>query len=524
MWQDITERKQAEDALQKSKELLEKVFTSQLDSILVYDVSFPPIIVNCNTSTVEMFGYSRKEIIGNSMDLVLLDKSIQQYIQDNIQNDLNKKGFMHIPDLPMICKNGTIIHTELRITPLVDEHGIRNGWLSMIRDITEQKRAENEKKELETRAQLASRLATVGEMASGIAHEINNPLTSVIGFSQLLLERKAPEEISTKLTIINENAQRVASIVKRLLTFARQQKPERSMTDINDLLTTTLALRSYELETSNIKVVNQFDPDLPHTMADSNQLQQVFLNIIINAETEMKSTHGKGRLHIRTESLNNAIRISFKDDGPGMSKENLNRAFDPFFTTREVGKGTGLGLSLCHGIITEHGGSIYAKSKPGKGATFYIELPVITRPEQLKLEVPTQDDIQKISGARILIVDDEVAILSFLSRILTDEGHFVDIVDNTIQALEKIKANRYSLILLDIKLPEMSGVEFYKRIQQIAGSLTRRIVFITGDVMSKDTQDFLEKSKAAFLMKPFDTEQFKQDINRLLAQGARMSF
>jgi len=222
--------------------------------------------------------------------------------------------------------------------------------------------------------------------------------------------------------IIHDGAQRVAGIVKRLLTFARQHKPERTYININDLIESTLALRAYELKTNSIELITQLDPELPGTIADFGQLQQVFLNLIVNAETEMKSAHGKGKLIIRTEKIDSTIRISFKDDGPGIARENLDRVFNPFFTTREVGKGTGLGLSVCHGIVVEHGGSIYAKNNLGKGATFVVELPVVTESEQLNLAEPAVEEAKKATKAKILVVDDEPTVLSFLSQVLTGEG------------------------------------------------------------------------------------------------------
>lgn len=245
-------------------------------------------------------------------------------------------------------------------------------------DLNERKRAEEREKQLQEELHLASRLATVGEMASGIAHEINNPLTSVVGYSQLLMKRDIPEDVRKDVNIIYEGAQRVASITHRMLTFARQHKPERASINTNDIIETTLAMRAYEMESSNIKVNTQLDTDLPMTMADAGQLQQVFLNIILNAEVEMSQTHGRGNLLVKTERIDNTIRVSFKDDGPGISKKNLGKIFDPFFTTREVGHGTGLGLSVCHGIVLQHGGKIYAESELGKGATFVVELPITT--------------------------------------------------------------------------------------------------------------------------------------------------
>src|SRR4030042_7089928 len=194
----------------------------------------------------------------------------------------------------------------------------------------------------------------------------------------------------------------------------------------------------------------------------------------------MKLEHGKGNLRIQTKKLGNTIVISFKDDGPGIAKENLEKIFEPFFTTREVGAGTGLGLSICHGIIAEHGGRLWAESKPGKGAIFFVELPIVIEPRQLHMADPETEEAKGTAKAKILVVDDEEVVRTFLDRVLTGEGHQVDIVDNAEKALEKIKGDRYHLIMLDIKMPGMSGIELYQRINKIAKSLTERVVFITG--------------------------------------------
>jgi len=232
---------------------------------------------------------------------------------------------------------------------------------------------------MEQRAQLASRLSIVGEMASGIVHEVNNPLTSVVGFAEILAHSDLPEDAREYARIINNEGKRVANIAGRLLNFARHQKAQTVYTDINELIKGTLELQTYEMTTGNIKITTKLDPHLPQTMADPGQLQQVFLNIMLNARTEMRAAHGGGKLSVKTQALDGIIQISLKDDGPGIPQKNLNRIFDPFFTTRKTGEGTGLGLSICQGIINSHNGKIYAKSTPRKGATFIIELPVVAR-------------------------------------------------------------------------------------------------------------------------------------------------
>jgi signal transduction histidine kinase len=240
----------------------------------------------------------------------------------------------------------------------------------------ERKHAEERESELQMQLDLSRRLASVGVMITGVAHEVNNPLTKIVGFTELLMRKDIPSEAREDVKTVNDNAQRVAEIVRSLLTFAQQQKLERRYVSVNEMIQATLAMRAYALETSNIEVATRLDPELPQVLADEGQLKQVFLNLIINAETEMKSAHGGGHLLIQTERIDNAVQISFADDGPGIAEENLWYLFVPFFTTRDLGKGTGLGLSLCYGIISQHGGRIYARSETGAGATFFVELPV----------------------------------------------------------------------------------------------------------------------------------------------------
>jgi signal transduction histidine kinase len=229
---------------------------------------------------------------------------------------------------------------------------------------------------MEEQLMLTDRLASIGELASGIAHELNNPLTSVIGFSQLLLEEDIPENLKEDLGTIYSEAQRASAIVKNLLTFARKHAPMMQISQVNNILEDVLKLRAYEHKVNNIEMEKHFTPELPEIMVDYFQMQQVFLNLIVNAESAMLEANGKGKMVITTGRVNNTIKVSIADNGPGIAKENLRRVFDPFFTTKEVGKGTGLGLSICHGIVTGHGGKIYAEGEIKQGAKFVVELPL----------------------------------------------------------------------------------------------------------------------------------------------------
>jgi signal transduction histidine kinase len=213
-------------------------------------------------------------------------------------------------------------------------------------------------------------------MASGIAHELNNPLSSILGLSELLADEGLPDSIKEDVVTINGEAKRAAVVVKNMLSFARKHASSKQAVQMNQVIDDVLKLRSYHWRTNNITVECNFDPALPNVMADYFQMQQVFLNIILNAEQSMEDAHGKGTLIISTARVGNIVKLTFTDDGQGIARQNLGRIFDPFFTTKEVGRGTGLGLSICYGIVTSHSGRIYAQSEVGKGATFIVELPV----------------------------------------------------------------------------------------------------------------------------------------------------
>jgi len=324
----------------------------------------------------------------NEVDVILLDLGLP----DSQGLETLRKTYAQVSETPIVVLTG--LNDEMIGVQAVNEGAqdyLIKGQVDAhllnrtIRYAIERKQAEERERRLQLQLDLSNRLASLGLMVEGIAHEINNPLTSVIGFAQMLSSKDIPERTREDIKTIGDNAQRVADIIKNLLTFAKQQKLERTYINVNDIVGATLEMRAYPLEENNITVTTQFDPALPSTMADATLLQQAFLNLVINAETAMKLAHGKGSLSIKTALINKTIQISFTDDGPGITEANLAHLFDPFFSTRGVGQGTGLGLSVCYGIITEHNGRIYATSQLGRGSVFIVELPVVAEEANLVL-------------------------------------------------------------------------------------------------------------------------------------------
>jgi len=368
---NITERKQAEEALRESQKFSSSLLENSPNSIFV--VNPDTSVKYVNPAFEKLTGFTLAEIIGRKAPYPWWPKEQQSETIAQLKNSMLTGG--RRSEKVFRKKNGERFFVELSSAPIVHKGKLFYFLINWL-DITGRKRAEEERQDLEQKAHLASRLASVGEMASGIAHEINNPLTAVIGFAQLLMDTDLPDEVKEDISVIHKEAQRAAGVARNLLTFARKHTPIKQPTNLNSIIEGVLKLRAYEQSVNNIKVNTRLAIDLPEVMADYSQMQQVFVNIILNAESAMLGSGNGGTMTITTQKVNNVVRASFADTGPGITKENLNRIFDPFFTTKEVGKGTGLGLSVCHGIVAEHGGRIYARGRLGNGATFVVELPV----------------------------------------------------------------------------------------------------------------------------------------------------
>jgi two-component system, NtrC family, sensor kinase len=370
-----------------------------------------------------------------------------------------------------------------------------------------------------TQAQLiqSETLSAVGEFVAGVAHELNNPLTSVIGFAELLKQVDLHPKHRSYLHYIVKSTERCHKIVQGLLSFARQHPPERVLINVNDMVGAVLEILAYEMRTSNIEIEREFDAAVPKILGDSHQLQQVILNILNNARQAIETHCPNGRIRIGTEGNDSHVRIIFEDNGPGISPENLNKIFDPFFTTKPIGKGTGLGLSLCYGIVREHGGAITAHSLPDRGATFVIELPA-QKPAQG--DKSGQDSSAAINlkgeGKRILVIDDEEWILELVRQILQQDGFQVDLANDGEAALNHVSRGQYEMLVCDWKMPGLSGTQLYERIAEAAPDAARRLMFMTGDVVSDSFQDFLRRHSKSCLSKPFSVQEFRCSIEAFM--------
>ena len=418
----------------------------------------------------------------------------------------------------LILKSGAIRHIQSQGITVKSAAGAVEKVIIVSRDITEALEAAEKQKNLELQLIQAEKLNSLGKTISGVAHELNNPLTGIMGFSQLLLRDEAIQENSRHredLTTIFREAERCQKIVRNLTTFARKHKPEKTYVGLNGLVEDTLRLQEYQLGLHNITVAKDLAADLPKTMADYHQLQQVFINLIGNAQGAMEQQSGEKLLSVKTLMAGEFIRIEIADNGPGIPADCIENIFEPFFTTKEVGKGTGLGLSISFGIVAGHGGRIWAENPPGGGARFTVELSV-KEDDGTGEKKDEVFGVQTLKGQRVLIVDDEDCVMDVTVRILRLLNLVPDIARDPATARKKLETGSYDAVLCDYRLPGQSGLELYKWAIALKPELKDRWLFLTGSSGPEDLTD----TGRPVLAKPFTFEALELAVNALLGGKA----
>src|SRR5688500_8881568 len=386
---------------------------------------------------------------------------------------------------------------------------------AIFRDVSDRKKREDQSRDGRYQMLQAEKMAALGQTISGVAHELNNPLATILSWSERLAERNVDEKTKQGLEVILGEAERAARIVRNLLTFARKRQTTRAMVDLNQVVRETLALRAYEQKVSNIQVVEALATGLPEVFVDGHQIKQVLLNLIINAEQACLGANGRGTIVVRTmhDADRGSAVLEVNDDGPGIPEDRQGKVFDPFFTTKEVGQGTGLGLTVAYAIAREHGGRIWLESKtasaknPGgkTGTSFFVELPIsgqhLNPPAARAAQQPIS--LEAFKGLRVLVVEDEPALAQAVSEALVDAGFNVDRASDGEEGLTRLTEANYDLIVCDLKMPRIDGMQFYRAMAAATPALARRVIFVTGDVAGTDAERFLEETGCRWLSKPF---------------------
>ena len=415
--------------------------------------------------------------------------------------------------------------------PVRGADGERLGWLELYRESAGERL-------LRSRLPQTEKMAALGQLISGIAHELNNPLTSIVGYAERLLGHAGGEIRAEETQHIFDEAQRASAIVRNLLLFAREELPAHRRVQLNEIVKQTQALRKYELGLENIRLGLNLEPDLPAVLADPQQMQQLVLNLLINAEQAVKGGSGHGEIEVRTRAIRRGarrvVRLEVRDDGPGIPRENLTRIFDPFFSTKPEGIGTGLGLSIVQAIAREHGGEVSVESEPGRGATFFVELRAAPAPEQQETEphpgrpaaaiARRAPSLVTIGRRRILVVEDEATVANLVADVLREEGHdVVSLLDST-AALDRLTSEEFDLLICDLKMPKLDGQGLYEEALRRGRMSRDRVLFITGDTLRPRTLEFVERDKLPYLAKPFLVDELTETVRRVLggtaAEGA----
>ena len=376
---------------------------------------------------------------------------------------------------------------------------------ALMRDVTERKKLQDQARDLYLQLSQAERLAALGQTMSGVAHELNNPLATILACAERLQSRRLDELTRRDLDAIHNAAERAARIVRNLQTFARKRHTTRTTVDLNQVVRETLALRAYEQRAANVVIMEALAAGLPPVFADPHQIQQIVLNLVINAEQAMIGAHGRGTLILRSwqDMDRDAVVLEVSDDGPGVPEEVQTKIFDPFFTTKAVGKGTGLGLTVAYAIAQEHGGRITVGSTQGRGAAFFLELPVSGAHVKLPDQHPAHSLPDVPKGARALVIEDEQALGEAVAAALTDEGFRADRASDGEEALTKVRERHYDVIICDLKMPKVDGPAFFAEVSATMPHVARRLIFVTGDVAGTEAERFLEESGCRWVPKPF---------------------
>ncbi|RMF96891.1 MAG: response regulator [Candidatus Schekmanbacteria bacterium] len=498
------------NTIKKSQEEWVATFDSVKDHICI--IGQNNIIIKANKSLANFLNKHPRELVGKKCyDVLYRSKTCREHCP---HKEMMRSGKTETSEMKDESDNRNFL---ISVSPIFDEDGSIKGALHIARDITEEK---NLKEQLIQ----AEKMASIGQLVSGVAHELNNPLAGINAYSQLLLEEKIDESLKYKVERIKIQSERAAKIVSNLLAFARKKKLEKIKTDINEVIYKSIELQQYELEAKKVNVVINLDENLPKVEVDPLQIQQVILNLLVNAEhSVIDAGRERGIINVSSSLIRkkekNFIQICISDNGTGIKENILHKIFDPFFTTKEVGKGTGLGLSISYGIIKEHNGNIYAQNNETGGAKFIIELPSSSSDTQYNDNIiEFKSPVKREKPKSVLIVDDEDDLRECVKEYFNRKKYLVYEAKNGIEAVQTIKkVKNFDYIISDIRMPGIGGEELYNRISSEFPNLAKKILFITGDTINHKTINFLKNSSCPYILKPFTFVELEDNLHKLSA-------
>ncbi|MGI9554202.1 MAG: response regulator [Thermodesulfobacteriota bacterium] len=490
---------------ERTRELL-NILNSANESIVTTDLDL--IVKTSNPMTVEIYG---RDCVGQKLDELIGGVNFHTIIP-KILKDPN---YITKHEVKFGDK-----HLEMSLSQLVDfDTKEAFGVIVITDDITD-------KKKLEVQLLQSAKMSAVGQLAAGVAHEFNNVLSGIVGYTSLAMSRNDVDKIREDLTVVDKASNRAIEVVRKLLAFSRQKDEKYSLTNLDDVVDDSVSLVSNTLEKEGVKVLKHFGKT-PPVKVNQGEIQQVILNLVINAKhaidenTEISSEEKV--IGITTEAVDNFVKLDISDTGVGIPKENIPKIFEPFFTTKDRNSkepGTGLGLPITYAIIERHGGSIDVDSELGKGTTFTIwipfDQPFTNGNVPQVIDINQNEQIESSRKANILVVDDDLYIGDLIKDSLKDQGHNVIVVDNGEEAINLFKENHFDIAFIDYMLPGVTGLEVIRKAR--SDNPQTALILITGSVTSYIAEEAVAEGATSFLQKPFTFEQIRNVVATAIGQ------
>jgi PAS domain S-box-containing protein len=512
---DVTEKKRAEMRLRASEARFRSITDAHPVPVLIATLRDGEIVFASHGTEAAMKA-TMQSLMGARLDTYFEDPAFIHGLLREVQS----AGQVDLKEAVLKRGDGSLFPAAISARLIPYER--RACAVLGLYDISERKAAEARVKEAEDSLQQSEKLAALGGLLAGVAHELNNPLSVIVGQAALLKESTPQEsKVTQRADKIRTAGERCSRIVRSFLALARRKPSERKPMDINSVIEDSLELIAFQLRTDNVELKRKLDVSAPLAMADSDQMVQVITNLVINAKQALGDKQPPKIIEVETwhrEAQNGqeaTIFVAVTDNGTGVPKEIAKRIFEPFFTTKAAGSGTGVGLSLCHNIVETHGGRIWVEDTPGGGARFVFTLPAGVREvASVNIEAIVDTAPSKVKPMRILVVDDEVELGQTLADILAPDGHQVMLAENGKRALEALKERDFDLIISDLRMPVMDGPTMYRTLEKTTPRYLERIIFVTGDTLSIPVREFLTSYALDVIEKPYSPEEVRRALVR----------
>jgi PAS domain S-box-containing protein len=506
---DITSRKQSEVALRASEIRFRSITEAHPVPVLIVGITNGTILYA--TPGAERFLGLKQE----SMQQELIDRFMPDHEKRmQIWRDIVADQTVDLVEMEVVRGNG--YHLPAAVSARRITYQNEDAMVMGLYDLTERKKAEAQIAQQQEALQQSEKMAALGGLLAGVAHELNNPLSVVVGQATLLMEGAPEAKVASRAEKIFKAADRCSRIVKSFLALARRKPPERKPVDLNQIVKGSLELLGYQLRNGEVDIQSHLAPTLAEITGDGDQLTQVITNLVLNAAQAMEGWNGPHRIIVSTsQDSSGKVALTISDSGPGIPAEIRTRVFEPFFTTKGAKGGTGVGLALCLNIVASHGGEMMLTDTPGGGATFSVKFPVMEKSTQASIAGGGEETVN-FGKIRLLLVDDEVEIAQTLADLMEPEGHTIDIAANGLIALEKLRKNTFDAIISDLRMPVLDGPGLYDALQRELPSYLSRIIYVTGDTLSTHVHEFLSHHTVPLVEKPYRLKDIRRALGDLL--------